>query len=611
MASEGYAHARAGGGESGDRRSRSADIRPLKLLLPLLARYRLIIAGAAIALLAAAGATLVVPVAIRRVVDHGFTAQSAALVDNYFAVMILVVAVLAVASSLRYYFVTWLGERLVADLRIKVFSHLLSLSPAFYDEIRSGEVLSRLTADTTQIKAAVGAGASIALRNFVLLVGAVIMMVVTSPALSGLVILALPVIALPLILIGRWVRRLSRRAQDTLAETSALAEESFTGIRTVQAYVQEPQARRRFDHGTEEAFLAARSRIRARAALTSLIIFLVFSSVVLILWWGAADVLAGRMTGGTLSQFVLYAVFAAGALGELSQVWGELQLTAGAAERLAELLKVEPKIKRPRQPVAMPEPAGAVTFDAVRFAYDSRPDMPALDGVDITVSPGERVAVVGPSGAGKSTLFNLLLRFYDPSGGRILVDGVAIDRVDPAELRSRIAIVPQDIAIFAASAADNIRFAKPDASEAAIEAAAKAALADGFISELPDGYATPLGERGVTLSGGQRQRIAIARALLADAPILLLDEATSALDAQSEQAVQQALERLMAGRTSLVIAHRLATVLGADRIIVLDRGRVVAEGTHQELIERDGLYAELARLQFGARAGAVEAAAGA
>jgi ATP-binding cassette subfamily B protein len=583
-----------------DGRPGSASLRPFAALLPFVVRYRQVIALASLALFAAAAATLAVPLAVRRVIDHGFTEADARFVDNYFMTMIAVVAVLAIASSARFYFVTWLGERVVADLRDAVFRHLLALSPAFHDEMRTGEVISRLSADTTQIKAAFGAGASIALRNLVLFVGAAVMMVVTSAELTGLVVLAVPPILIPLILIGRWVRRLSRHAQDTLADSSAFAGEQLSGIQTVQAYGREELAFSTYHERVEGAFGAARGRMRARAFLTALIIFLVFSSVVLILWWGASGLLTGDLTGGELGQFVLYAVFAAGALGELSQVWGEIQLAAGAAGRLSELLQVEPQIKAPDDPVAMPVPArGAVSFDTVSFSYPSRPDTPALGNISFKVEPGERVAIVGPSGAGKSTIFSLLLRFYDVRSGTIRIDGVPIADARPADVRARMAIVPQETVIFAASALDNIRFARPDASEDDVRAAARAALADDFITVLPDGYNTALGERGVKLSGGQRQRIAIARAILSNAPILLLDEATSALDAQSEQLVQQALERLMEGRTTLVIAHRLSTVQGADRIIVLDCGHVVAEGTHDTLAAEQGLYSELARLQFG------------
>ncbi len=502
-------------------------------------------------------------------------------------------------ASLRFYFVSWLGERVVADLRRAVFARLLDLSPAFYDDARTGEVLSRLTADTTQIKSAVGSTASIALRNSFLVVGAIFMMVVTSPAMSGLVLVALPVVVAPMILIGRWVRRLSREAQDTLADTSAFASEALGAMRVVQAFTQEKRFLDRFGAAVETSFVAARQRLRARAWLTSLIIFLVFTSVVLILWGGAQDVLDGTMSAGELGQFVLYAVFAAGAVGALSEVWGEVQATAGATERLAELLEIEPEIAAPAQPLMLPEPVrGNVVFSKVSFAYRLRPETLALEDVNITIKPGERVALVGPSGAGKSTLFSLLLRFYDPSAGTISIEGLSTDQLAPQDLRRAIAIVPQETVVFASTAADNIRFARPNASDDDVRAAAKAAQADDFIEALSDGYATQLGERGVTLSGGQRQRIAIARAILKDAPILLLDEATSALDAESEGDVQRALNRLMEGRTSIVIAHRLATVLSADRILVMEAGRIVAEGSHETLLAQGGLYARLARLQF-------------
>jgi len=580
-------------------RGRGSDLRPLAALLPFVARYRGRLALAGLFLVVAAATTLLVPLAVRRVIDHGFSETNAEFVDNYFAMMIAIVAVLAAASAARFYFVSWLGERVVADLRNAVFDHLLKLSPSFYDEARSGEVLSRLTADTTQIKSAVGSTVSIALRNALLFVGALVMMVVTSPSLSGLVLISLPVVVAPMILIGRWVRRLSRRAQDTLADTSAFAEETLHAMRVVQAFGQEARAGARFGEAVEVSFDAARLRLRARAGLTALIIFLAFASVVLILWGGAQDVLTGEMSGGELGQFVLYAVFAAAAIGALSEVWGEVQATAGATERLAELLKVVPDIAAPADPLALPVPVrGEVAFEDVTFAYRSRPAEAAVSGIDLHISPGERVALVGPSGAGKSTVFSLLLRFYDPGAGRIVIDGVGIERLDPRDLRRCIAVVPQDTVVFAASAADNIRFGRPDASDEEVRAAAEAAQASAFIEALPKGYATQLGERGVTLSGGQRQRIAVARAILKDAPILLLDEATSALDAESEVEVQRALDRLMQGRTSIVIAHRLSTVQGADRIVVLDKGRIVAEGTHDALTRQGGLYARLARLQF-------------
>ncbi len=574
-------------------------VRPLLALLPYVMRYRGQVIGALVALLVAAAATLAVPLAVRRMIDFGFSAERIGLIDQYFAVMIAVAGVLAAASALRYYLVTIIGERVVADLRAAVFAHLTELSPAFFDSAKTGELTSRLTADTTQIKSAVGASVSVALRNIVLFVGSSVMMVVTSPRLSFFVIAAIPIIVLPLVAFGRLVRRRSRTAQDTLADASAYAAELIGAMRTLQAFTDEKLAQSRFTAAVERAFAAARQSTRARAVLTAIVIFLVFGSVVVILWVGAQDVLAGRTTPGTLGQFILYAVFAASGLGQLSEVWGELSQASGAAERLTELLAVEADITAPSHPAALPAPArGEVAFEAVRFAYPTRPDVFVLDGVSFHVRPGEKVAIVGPSGAGKSTVFHLLLRFYDPQAGTIAFDGVRVRDADPRELRRRIALVPQDVAIFGASIAENIRFGEPDAAQADIERAAQLAGAAEFIERLPQRYETSIGERGVTLSGGQRQRIAIARAILRDAPLLLLDEATSSLDAESEQLVQGALERLMAARTTLVIAHRLATVLSCDRILVLDQGRIVEQGTHAELTTAGGLFARLAKLQF-------------
>ncbi len=581
---------------SSERRSK---LRPLLALAPYVARYRGRAILALIALTVAAITTLLVPVAVRRMIDFGFTPKGIALINSYFSVMIAVVAVLALASASRYYLVMTIGERIVADLRRDVFAHLISLSPSFFDSARSGELISRLTADTTQIKSAAGASVSIALRNLLLFFGAATMMVVTSPRLSGFVLLAIPLIVLPLVAFGRWVRRLSRNAQDTLADASAYASELVGAIRTVQAYTGEKLANRRFGQAVEGAYQAARVSTQARAVLTAIIIFIVFTSVVAILWVGSHDVLTGAISPGRLGQFLLYAAFAAAGLGQLSEVWGEVSAASGAAERLFEILRVRPDIIAPAAPVALPSPVrGDVGFDKVSFAYPARRDIPAVEQVSFSVRPGEKVAIVGPSGAGKSTLFHLLLRFYDPVSGTISFDGVPIKSADPESFRSQIALVPQDPVVFAASARDNIRFGRPEASDAEVERAAELAHATEFIRRLPGGFEAQLGERGVTLSGGQRQRIAIARAILRDAPLLLLDEATSALDAESETLVQTALEELMRHRTTLVIAHRLATVLSCDRILVMDQGRIVEQGTHASLVAENGLYARLARLQF-------------
>jgi ATP-binding cassette subfamily B protein len=575
------------------------NLRPLLALLPYVGRYRWHAAAALIALLAAGVTTLVVPIAVRRMIDFGFSRENAALIDSYFMGMLAVVTVLALASAARFYFVSTLGERVVADLREEVFGHLISLSPAYFDAARSGELLSRLTADTTQIKAAVGASVSVALRNLILFVGGTVMMVMTSLRLSALVLAAIPVIVLPLYGFGRAVRRRSRAAQDTLGDASAYASELIGATRVLQAFTNETLARTRFGSAVERAFLAARASISARAFLTGVVIFLVASSVVIVLWIGAHDVVAARMSAGGLSQFVLYAVLAAAGLGQLSDVWGEISQASGAAEKLFEILHVRSAIVPPIRPIALSRsPRGEVSFADVHFSYPTRPGDAALHGVSFDIRRGEKVAIVGPSGAGKSTIFNLILRFYDPLAGLVSFDGVALREIDLTALRRNIALVPQDVILFATSVRENIRFGRPQANDADVVRAAEAALALEFIDGLPQGFDTPVGERGATLSGGQRQRIAIARAILRDAPLLLLDEATSSLDAESEALVKTALEHLIAGRTTLVIAHRLATVLSCDRILVMDAGRLVEEGRHETLVASDGLYARLARLQF-------------
>ena len=578
-------------------------VAPLARLLPYLLRYRGLVAGALVFLTLAAAATLALPLAVRRMVDHGFNQTDHSFINSYFGMLIAMALVLALASAMRYYYVITLGERIVADLRREVFAHVTTLSPAFYDVNQSGEIVSRLTADTTQIKSAVGATASVALRNLILCLGAMGMMIVTSPKLSSLALGAIPLIVFPLVGFGRSVRSRSRAAQDTLAMASAYAGEAISATRTVQAFNGEQAANNRYGGAVEDAYEAARSAIKSRALLTGIAIALIFSSVVGVLWFGAQSVLAGTMTAGTLGQFLLYSVIAAGSLGSLSEVWGEMSQAAGATERLTELLEETPAVQPPAHPIPLPKPAhGAVNFFGVHFAYPARADREMLRGIDFHVRPGETVAIVGPSGAGKSTILSLILRFYDATRGTVSVDGVDVRAADPKELRDRIAIVPQDVTIFAGSIHDNIAFGAPGASREAVRAAAVAAQADDFIRRLDQGYDTSVGERGVTLSGGQRQRIAIARAILKNAPLLLLDEATSALDAESETLVQKALDGLMTDRTTIVIAHRLATVLKADRILVMDNGKIVEEGTHQSLIETGGLYARLARLQFDAAA---------
>ncbi len=588
----------AGAEERKADRPKAATIGPLKGLAPYLRPYRWIIAGVAAALLAAAAFTLALPIAFRRVID-AFSAENAALIDRYFMALIGVAAALAFFTSMRFYLVSRLGERVIADLRQAVFAHVSSMSPAFFERVMTAEVLSRLTTDTSVIQAVVGSTASIALRNILLLAGGVAMLLWTSAKLTGMTLMLVPLVVVPILILGRRVRRLSRLSQDLVAESATAAGETLQAIQTVQAMTHEEPSRARFRGRVEAAYAAAKARITARAWLTALVIFFIFSGIVGVIWIGARDVMAGRMTPGEMAQFVLYAVFVAGAVGALSEVWGELQRAAGATERLVELLEMQNPIREPAEPLSPAEPArGEIVFEDVSFAYQSRREIPALREVSFRVAPGERVALVGPSGAGKTTILQLLLRFHDPESGRIGLDGVPIDRLRLGDLRRRLALVPQEPVIFADTVAGNILFGRPEASGAEVEEAARAAAAHDFISELPEGYDTWLGERGVLLSGGQKQRIALARAILRDAPVLLLDEATSALDAESERAVQEAVERLSQGRTTLVIAHRLATVKRADRILVMDGGRLVAQGSHDELVAGGGLYARLARLQF-------------
>jgi ATP-binding cassette, subfamily B, bacterial len=572
---------------------------PARALLHLLRPYRRRVFIAAIALIVAAAAMLAVGQGLRAVIDKGFSAGDPAWLDRALAAMFGVIALLAAATYLRFYNVSWLGERVTADIRRRVFDHLLSLPPAWFEAGRTGEVISRLTSDTTQIENVVGSSLSIALRNGLLLIGGLVMLFTTSLKLTLLTLAGVPLVVTPIILFGRKVRKLARESQDRVAELGNRIDETIHEIRIVQAYGHENADRREFGGLVEASFATARERVANRAKLVAAVMVLVFGAIAFILWVGGHDVLAGTLTAGELSAFVFYAAIVAGSVGALSEVWGELQRAAGATERLMEILASRPAILAPAEPQPFPDPSrGEIVLDQVRFHYPARQDVPALDDFCLTVNPGETVALVGPSGSGKSTVFQLLLRFYDPEAGVLRIDGVPLQNADPLALRRRIALVSQEAVIFAASVADNVRYARPEASLDEVRAACVAAFADEFIDKLPDGYATDLGERGVRLSGGQRQRIAIARAILADRPILLLDEATSALDAESERMVQTALDGLMRQRTTVVIAHRLATVQKADRIVVMENGRIMQHGSHAELIASGGLYARLARLQF-------------
>ncbi|MFN6924735.1 MAG: ABC transporter transmembrane domain-containing protein [Tabrizicola sp.] len=581
-----------------EERPKSKRLGALRGLAPFLRPYRGLAALAVVALILTAAISLILPLAVRRVVD-GFNDGDAALLDQYFGAALVIAALLALGTGLRYYLVTRLGERVVADIRKALFDRVLGMSPAFFERILTGEVLSRITTDTTLILSVIGSSVSVALRNLLILIGGLVLLFLTSAKLTGLVLLIVPAIVVPIIVLGRRLRRLSRENQDWIANSSGAASEALLSVQTVQAFTHEGPTRAAFADVTEKSFVSAKTRIRTRAVMTVIVIFLTFAGIVGVLWVGARDVRAGAMSVGELIQFVIYAVMVAGAVGALSEIWGELQRAAGATERLVELLNAEDTVRDPVRPVPLPRPVrGEIAFQDVTFRYPARPEASALNGVSLHVRPGETVALVGPSGAGKTTILQLLMRFYDPQSGRITLDGIPLTDMARADFRQAIALVPQDPVIFAASARENIRFGRPDATDAEVEAAARAAAAHDFLTALPQGYDSWLGERGVMLSGGQKQRVAIARAILRDAPILLLDEATSALDAESERLVQAAVERLSEGRTTLVVAHRLATVKRADRIVVFEGGRIVAQGTHDALVAEGGLYARLARLQF-------------
>ncbi|WP_028917040.1 ABC transporter transmembrane domain-containing protein [Pseudoxanthomonas sp. J35] len=577
--------------------SRLRRIGSLGTLWPFVRRHLGLFGAWLVALAVSSTATLSLPVAVRYMIDHGFAGGSQ--INRAFGLLFVVAVVLAVATAARFFFVSLLGEKVVADLRDRLYAHLIGLDPAFHDRSRSGELVSRLSADSELLRSVIGTTMSVALRSTVTVIGSLVMLFVTSPRLAAYSLVGIPLSVLPIVLGARRLEKASRASQDRVADANALAAETLGAVRTVQAYAREPYERGRFGAALEVAVATARRRIGAQAAVTAAAIVLVFGAIVLVLWSGAHDVIEGTMSAGTLGQFVLYALIGGGSVGALAEVWNELQRAAGGMGRISELLQEQPQVAAPASPVALPVPLrGEIRFEQVVFHYPGRPDAPALDGFDLHVRPGETVALVGPSGAGKSTVLSLLLRFHDPQSGSVRIDGIDLRDTDPAQLRAQVALVPQHPVLFATSAMDNIRYGRLDASDEDVRAAARAAEADAFIEALPQGYHSELGERGTRLSGGQQQRVAIARALLKDAPVLLLDEATSALDAQSERAVQHALENLMRGRTTLVVAHRLATVLRADRIVVMDQGRIVAEGTHEQLLAQGGLYAELARLQF-------------
>jgi ATP-binding cassette, subfamily B, bacterial len=590
-------------------RPKARSLQPLRALVPFLAPHVRVLGAAIAALLVAAAAQLALPVALRNLIDQGLVVRDAATINRYFIAFLAAAVVFGAFAALRFYLVSWLGERVVADIRGAVYAKVIRMDPSFFEITRTGEVLSRLTADTTLVQSISGVGISISLRSTITLVGSLIMLIATSPTLTLMIVLLMPFIVGPLLMLGRRVRRLSRDSQDRVADASALAAETINAVQTVQAFTLENLHSRRFREAVEHSFRVAIRRIRVRGWLTALATTLVFGAITLVLWIGARQVLAGSLTFGLLSQFLLYAGYMGVSAASLSEMWGEVQRAAGAMERLIELHQAEPAIRAPLLPVEFPRPSlGRIHFDHVTFRYPSRPDAAALDDFGVTVEPGETVAFVGPSGAGKSTTFQLLLRFYDPATGRVLIDGVDIAKARPEDVRQLIGLVPQDTVLFGASARENIRYGRPGASDADIEDAAHMAAADEFIRALPEGYETFLGERGTRLSGGQRQRVAIARAILKDPPILLLDEATSSLDAASELLVQEALERLMQHRTTIIIAHRLATVLKADRIVVMNHGRIVATGSHAQLLKSSPLYARLAELQFGAAAAVLEEA---